>query len=350
MARQNINRGTIANDGTGDTLRTAAKKINDNFVELYLTIGGDSDIVTSKVSFVDSGLSFEGTTVNTNDTILTVEDPTDLRKVTIPDATGILIMDSASQTMTNKTLTSPVLTTPQINDTSANHQYVVAPSELAADRTITLPLLTGDDEVTFNAHTQTLGNKTLTTPILTTPIVGGKNLGGFIDDSAGNELIEFDRVASAVNHIKISNVATTNNPKIEAVGDDTNVSLNLASKGTGAVNINTRLAMNVNSVATTTAVDLAKPLTIFTASSGTISPTLGSGQEMGEIHNFIAKGAAVVKLQTDNNINSVADSADAYFRFEQKGTLSLQWDGDKWNVLSSKDSADGTGQVLLTKD
>ena len=66
--------------------------------------------------------------------------------------------------------------------------------------------------------------------------------------------------------------------------------------------------MNVNSVATTTAVDLAKPLTIFTASSGTISPTLGSGQEMGEIHNFIAKGAQVVKLQTDNNINSVADS------------------------------------------
>ena len=84
---------------------------------------------------------------------------------------------------------------------------------LQADRTITLPLLTGDDEVTFNAHTQTLGNKTLTTPILTTPIVGGKNLGGFIDDSAGNELIEFDRVASAVNHIKISNVATSNNPK-----------------------------------------------------------------------------------------------------------------------------------------
>ena len=116
MARQNINRGTIANDGTGDTLRTAAKKINDNFVELYLTIGGDSDIVTSKVSFVDSGLAFEGTTVNTNDTILTVEDPTDLRKVTIPDATGILIMDSASQTMTNKTLTCLLYTSPSPRD------------------------------------------------------------------------------------------------------------------------------------------------------------------------------------------------------------------------------------------
>ncbi len=43
MARQNINIGSSANDGTGDPLRTAFDKINDNFVELY---GGDNDINT----------------------------------------------------------------------------------------------------------------------------------------------------------------------------------------------------------------------------------------------------------------------------------------------------------------
>jgi len=43
MARQVINIGTTANDGTGDPLRTAFDKINDNFVELY---GGDNDINT----------------------------------------------------------------------------------------------------------------------------------------------------------------------------------------------------------------------------------------------------------------------------------------------------------------
>ena len=42
MARQTLNRGTTANDGTGDTLRTAAQKINENFQELYQSIGGDS--------------------------------------------------------------------------------------------------------------------------------------------------------------------------------------------------------------------------------------------------------------------------------------------------------------------
>ena len=43
MARQNINIGSSANDGTGDPLRTAFDKINDNFVELY---GTDDDSKT----------------------------------------------------------------------------------------------------------------------------------------------------------------------------------------------------------------------------------------------------------------------------------------------------------------
>jgi len=35
MAKQTIGIGTVANDGTGDPLRTAMDKINDNFTELY---------------------------------------------------------------------------------------------------------------------------------------------------------------------------------------------------------------------------------------------------------------------------------------------------------------------------
>ena len=66
---------------------------------------------------------------------------------------------AATQTLTNKTLTSPVLTTPQINDSSADHQYVFAAANLAADRTVSLPLLTGNDSFVFEAHAQTLTNK-----------------------------------------------------------------------------------------------------------------------------------------------------------------------------------------------
>lgn len=91
-----------------------------------------------------------------------------------------LTTDTA-QTLTNKTLTSPVLTTPQINDTSSDHQYVFAGSELAADRTVTLPLLTGNDEFVFKDHTQTLTNKTLTSPTLTTPVLGTPASGNLLN-------------------------------------------------------------------------------------------------------------------------------------------------------------------------
>jgi len=41
MAKQTINIGTVANDGTGDPLRTAMNKVNENFTEVY-TSGGPS--------------------------------------------------------------------------------------------------------------------------------------------------------------------------------------------------------------------------------------------------------------------------------------------------------------------
>ncbi len=98
--------------------------------------------------------------------VLAVSELTADRIVTLPLLTGAdeFVFKDFIQTLTNKTLTSPVLTTPQINDTSLDHQYIFVASELTADRNVTLPLLTGADEFTFNAHTQTLTNKTLTSP------------------------------------------------------------------------------------------------------------------------------------------------------------------------------------------
>ncbi|MFZ2432475.1 MAG: hypothetical protein WAW57_15155, partial [Lutibacter sp.] len=45
MAEQIINIGTIANDGTGDTLREASRKSKENFSELYATKQDKSTIV-----------------------------------------------------------------------------------------------------------------------------------------------------------------------------------------------------------------------------------------------------------------------------------------------------------------
>ena len=40
MGKSVINNGSSANDGTGDTLRAAATKINNNFTEIYNLLGG----------------------------------------------------------------------------------------------------------------------------------------------------------------------------------------------------------------------------------------------------------------------------------------------------------------------
>lgn len=73
-----------------------------------------------------------------------------------------IIKVNSSDTLTlGATLASPVFSLPQIQDTSSDHQYVFAVSELAADRTVTLPLLTGNDEFVFKDHAVTLTNKTL---------------------------------------------------------------------------------------------------------------------------------------------------------------------------------------------
>jgi Bacteriophage T4 gp9/10-like protein. len=53
MAQQTINLGTVANDGTGDTLRDAGGKINDNFTELYDLSAGASPVATVSAQDTD---------------------------------------------------------------------------------------------------------------------------------------------------------------------------------------------------------------------------------------------------------------------------------------------------------
>jgi hypothetical protein len=126
-------------------------------------------------AYVDSQVTAQDLDLTTDSGTIAID--LDSETLTIAGGTGLtssasgntatLAIDSTvttltgSQTLTNKTLTSPVFTTPQINDSSADHQYVIAVSELTADRTVTLPLLTGNDQVTMDAHTSTLTNKTI---------------------------------------------------------------------------------------------------------------------------------------------------------------------------------------------
>jgi hypothetical protein len=144
-----------------------------------------------------------------------------LREVVVPAVTAddTLVVLTLAQTLTNKTLTSPVLTspvmtTPQINDTSADHQYIFAVSELGADRTVTMPLLTGNDTFVFAAFAATFTNKT------------------FDANGTGNSLSNVD-IADLANGTdgELITWAANAAPAAVAVGTATHV---LTSNGVGA--------------------------------------------------------------------------------------------------------------------
>ena len=64
----------------------------------------------SGLTLTDASIVFEGATADAFETTLTVTDPTADRIVTIPDATTTLVGTDTTQTLTNKTLTSPTIT------------------------------------------------------------------------------------------------------------------------------------------------------------------------------------------------------------------------------------------------
>jgi len=73
--------------------------------------------------------------------------------------------------------------------------------------------------------TQTLTNKTLTSPKIGTSIL----------DTNGLQLALLTATSSAVNEITLANAATGNNPTLTASGDDSNIGIALKTKGSGVI-------------------------------------------------------------------------------------------------------------------
>jgi len=107
----------------------------------------------------------------------------------------------------------------------------------------------GDGDVTLTG-TQTLTNKTLTSPAIGTKI----------SDTNGNELINLTATSSAVNEFTLANAATGNGPILSATGE-TNVDINLNPKGTGTLKSGTA------------AVKIAGKETIWVPAAAMLSPT-----------------------------------------------------------------------------
>jgi hypothetical protein len=325
MARLNIGIGSAANDGTGDTLRTTGTKINTNFGELYNHLGGDSDSINSNISFGRNTITLD----SAYNTVLAFTTATADRTITFPNATDTVVGKATTDTLTNKTLTSAVLTTPQINDASADHQYLFVGAELAADRNVTLPVLAGNDTFVFQAHTQTLTNKTLTSPVIATPAITNGKFITALNDTNGNELVKVTATGSAINEITIANAASGSGPTVSATGGGTNVNLNIDAKGTGSVEIN-KLAITATAIITANGAAAATAGFVIGNKGSALAVSLADGTTVGETKIFTNKGAGVM------TVTPATFAQGTTFALAQFDGCTVIWDGVNWYLVGNQ--------------
>lgn len=159
-------------------------------------------------------------------------------------------------------------------------------------------------EVVTLTGTQTLTNKTLTTPRVSS-----------VYDSNGNAIIGFNAVASAVNYVQISNrAAGVGDPGLTAAGSDTNISVNLATKGTGIVKANSVEVATISGSQTLTNKRITARIGT-TASSAT--PTINT--DTVDQFNVTALAEAITSMTT-NLSGTPADGQRLRIRFKDDGT------------------------------
>ena len=109
MAYQALGLGSVANDGTGDSLRTGGDKVNDNFVEIYTKFGDGSTLASNvnitgnaaTATLLASSRNIAGVAFNGSAAIA-------IASTNLSDTASICLAAN-TLTLTNKTLTAPIL-------------------------------------------------------------------------------------------------------------------------------------------------------------------------------------------------------------------------------------------------
>ena len=150
----------------------------------------------------------------------------------------------------------------------------------------------------FAGTTKTLTNKTLTAPKIAD--------GGFIADANGNEAVVLQTASSAVNAIEITNAATGGAVVVGAMGDDSNIDIDITPKGTGEVNI---AAGNLNYAgtavtATGAELNILDGVTSTTAELNTLDGYTGSVTELNYLKALYDTGVTSTEYDYLDGVTS----------------------------------------------
>lgn len=165
----------------------------------------------------------------------------------------------------------------------------------------------------------------------TTPQLGGQlDVNGFALGDGTLELLKFSETVSAVNEITVANAATGNGPTISATGDDVNVDLNLAAKGSGAVKVGGNAVLDAG--------DIGSSVQAWDAQLdtwATVTPS-ANGQSLVSAANYAAM-RTLLDLEAGTDFYSIS-AADAAFQ---------PLDADLTTLATAFTTASATGPASL---
>src|SRR6056300_674484 len=184
MAYQSIGRGTSANDGTGDDLRTGAGKVNANFVELYTYLGTGSALSADPVVTLAATQTLTGKTITGTFTGNITGDVTG----NVSTSSGNLQLTAATQIVEVRGDGSATEGAVVLNCETNAHGQTIKPQPHSAAVTNELLLPAGaNSTLVSEVATQTLINKTLTAPTITgAGAIAGVFTGNITGDVTGN--------------------------------------------------------------------------------------------------------------------------------------------------------------------
>lgn len=238
--------------------------------------------------------------------------------------------------------------------------YNLLGSAITADRTLTLPLLTGNDVLVTAAFAQTLTNKTLTSPVINTQISGTVTNGGNITTT--NYLVGATATQTLTNKTLTSPILTT--PDLGT--PTTLVATNATGKAEGLTAGNSNQTKALKSATTTINVDAATAPTIgqvLTATSSTTATwqTPSGGGDSGTLKYTQTITDAVISSGSYTLAALPAVAGKMYFLFSVSAfakamdsgitnntSLYVRYDGDGANMGGDTLFLNGGGYGVLS--